>query len=179
MTVSLRPVAPGDLATIDGWALAVGSDSYLSRTRPIAAGADRHDPSSGLFWYLVIEDGREVGTVWIERLPAEPEARLGVFLGNEKDFGRGLGRAALRLALLEFSKDFPCEPISLHVRRSNGRAIRCYLSVGFELADSGTKILSSGRHIDYHRMVLPGACGAAAPGAGSRPAPPGQDETRE
>jgi hypothetical protein len=67
----------------------------------------------------VIGDGSEIGTVWIERLPALPEARLGVFLGNAKDFGRGLGRAALQLAILEFRRAFPSEPVSLHVRRSN------------------------------------------------------------
>jgi RimJ/RimL family protein N-acetyltransferase len=153
MAVSLRPVAPEDLATIARWAVAVGSDSYMSRTRPTAAGADRHDPASGLFWYLVVEDARDMGTVWIERLPAEPEARLGVFLGSTEDFGRGVGRAALRLAIREFRKAFPAEAISLHVRRSNERAIRCYRSVGFAIVDTGTKRSRSGALVTFYRMT--------------------------
>jgi len=42
MSVSLRPVAAFDQATIRRWASTV-ADS-MSRTRPYAVAADRHDP---------------------------------------------------------------------------------------------------------------------------------------
>lgn len=158
--VSLRPVSPGDLATIDGWAAAIGAEAP-SRTRPFAAGADRHDPASGLFWNVVVVDGREVGTVWIERLGGRPEARLGVFLGDPADFGRGLGRSALRLAVAEFREAYPGDLLSLHVRESNARAIACYRAVGFETVDTGSKVLPSGERVAFHTMVLAGRPSAA------------------
>lgn len=154
MAISLRPVSPDDLATIDRWAVSIGSDAP-SRTRPVGEPADRHDPTSGLFWYLVVEDAREVGTVWIERPQSEECARLGVFLGSPSDFGRGIGREALRLAIAEFGEAFPTEPIALHVRRSNERAIRCYRSVGFELVDKGSKASPRGEAIAFYTMVCP------------------------
>lgn len=151
--ISLRPVSASDLATIDGWAAAIGGDAP-SRTRALAAGADRHDPASGLFWNVVIADGREVGTVWIERLGGQCEARLGVFLGNTAHFGRGIGQTALRLAITEFRRAHPGESISLHVRDSNERAVRCYRAVGFEIVDTGSKVLPSGERVAFHTMTL-------------------------
>jgi RimJ/RimL family protein N-acetyltransferase len=160
MAISLRPVSPEDLATIDRWASDIGS-SAPSRTRPIAEGADQHDPASGLFWYLVIEDGREVGTVWIERLPGESGARLGVFLGSPSDFGRGIGKAALRLAISEFRQVLPNESILLNVRQSNVRALGCYRSVGFEIIGTGSKMASTGDPITFYRMLWSPHSGAA------------------
>jgi RimJ/RimL family protein N-acetyltransferase len=152
--ISLRPVSPADLAVIDGWAGAIGEEAP-SRSRPLATGADCHDPAAGLFWYVVVADAREVGTVWIERLAGQSESRLGVFLGDPSDFGRGIGREALRLAVAEFHSAFPRDPISLHVRCSNERAIACYRAVGFEIVDSGTRVRSSGEEVAFHTMALP------------------------
>ena len=121
--ISLRPVSASDLATIDGWAAAIGGDAP-SRTRPLAAGADRHDPASGLF------------------------------LGNTAHFGRGIGQTALRLAITEFRRAHPGESISLHVRDSNERAVRCYRAVGFEIVDTGSKVLPSGERVAFHTMTL-------------------------
>jgi ribosomal protein S18 acetylase RimI-like enzyme len=158
--ISVRPVSPSDLATIDGWAAAIGA-AAPSRTRPYAAGADRHDPASGLFWNVVVTDGRDVGTVWIERLGGRSEARLGVFLGDPADFGCGIGRSALRLAIAEFRQAYPGEAVSLHVRECNARAIACYRAVGFMIVDTGSKVLPSGERVAFHTMVLAGRPSAA------------------
>ncbi len=152
--ISLRPVSPADLATIDGWVVALG-DEAPSRTRPYAPGADRHDPAAGLFWYVVVAYSRDVGTVWIERLAGQSEPRLGVFLGDPSDFGLGIGRKALRLAIAEYRAAFPGDSILLHVRRSNQRAIACYRAVGFEIVASGTKVLTSGERVAFRTMLLP------------------------
>jgi hypothetical protein len=123
MDVSLRPVAAQDVPAIDRWA--GGMADYLSRTRPYAAGADHHDPPSGLYWYVITEAGVDVGTVWIEVLPAGSEAVL--------------GHAAL--------------PLVLRVRRSNARAIACYRHAGFAVTGSGSKSLPSGEVVPYYRMT--------------------------
>ena len=151
--VHLRPVSPGDLPVIDGWAATLAPGA-LSRTRPMAPKADRHDPAGGLFWFVIVVDRRDVGTVWIERLPEPTEPRLGVFLGDPGDLGRGVGQSALRLAVAEYRAAFPDDSISLHVRRSNELAIACYRAVGFKVVDSGLKATPSGEQIPFHTMVL-------------------------
>ncbi len=152
MGISLRPVAAGDQPSIDRWA-AVAAD-HMSRTRPYAEGADRHDPDRGLFWYVIADGGRDLGTVWIELPPGSDEAVLGVFLGDATFFGRGIGAAAIELAVAEFRGAHPQLPVSLRVRRTNQRAIACYRRVGFAVTGSGTKSLPSGEAVPYYRMVL-------------------------
>lgn len=150
--VSLRPVAVGDQPSIDRWAV-VAAD-YVSRARPYAEGADRHDPDRGLFWYVIADGGRDVGTVWIELPPGSGEAVLGVYLGEVSFFGRGIGTAAVELAVAEFRGAHPQLPVSLRVRPTNERAIACYRGVGFSVAGTGTKSLPSGEAVPYYRMVL-------------------------
>ncbi len=151
MDVSLRPVAARDVPAIDRWA--GGMADYLSRTRPYAAGADHHDPGSGLYWYVITEAGVDVGTVWIEVLPDGSEGVLGVFLGEASLFGRGIGTAAIELAVAEFRGRHAALPIVLRVRRSNARAIACYRRVGFTVTDSGSKPLPSGELVPCYRMT--------------------------
>jgi ribosomal protein S18 acetylase RimI-like enzyme len=155
MGVSLRPVRALDLPTIERWAS--GMADHMSRTCPYAEAADRHDPGSGLYWYVIREDDVDVGTVWIELLPAGSEAVLGVFLGDASHFGRGIGSAAIEPAIAEFRRAHPKLPIVLRVRRSNTRAIACYRRVGFAITGGGSKSLPSGEVVSYLRMVcLPG-----------------------
>ena len=110
----------------------------MSRTRPCAAGADRHAPQAGLYWYVIVDDGRDLGTVWIDLPPAAAEAVLGVFLGGPAALGHGIGTAAVELAVSEFRAAHPHLPVVLRVRRSNARAIACYRRAGFALTGSGT-----------------------------------------
>jgi RimJ/RimL family protein N-acetyltransferase len=145
-------VVAGDQASIGRWA-EVAAD-YMSRTRPYAEGADRHDPDCGLFWYVIADDGRDVGTVWVELPRGSGEAVLGVYLGEASFFGRGIGTAAVELAVSEFRGAHPQLPVSLRVRRTNERAIACYRRIGFTVTGSGTKSLPTGEAVPYHRMVL-------------------------
>ena len=155
MSVELRPVTPEDLATIDRWALEIGSSEFMSRTRPLAPSADHHDPASGLFWYLVISNGLEVGTVWIEHTPQENGPILSILLSNHLNFGHGIGTAAVNLALSEFHRVFPNQTVVLYVRQSNHRAIACYQRVGFTVAGTGSKTSPLGKPITFLRMVRP------------------------
>ena len=158
MSVSLRPVPALDLAAIDHWAS--GVTESMSRTRPLAEAANRYDPAAGLFWYVIAEDGRDVGTVWIELPAAASEAVLGILLGDEADRGRGVGSAAVELAVAEFRRAHARVPIVLRVRRTNARAIACYRRAGFAVAGSGSKTLPSGEVVPYYRMALLSApCG--------------------
>ena len=158
VSVSLRPVPALDLAAIDHWASGVAES--MSRTRPLAEAANRYDPAAGLFWYVIAEDGRDVGTVWIELPAAASEAVLGVLLGDEADRGArrrlGGGRARRRRVRRAHAR----VPIVLRVRRTNARAIACYRRAGFAVAGSGSKTLPSGEVVPYYRMALLSApCG--------------------
>lgn len=126
----------------------------MSRMRPYTEAADHHDPDSGLFWYVITEDGLDVGTVWIELPPESSEAVLGVFIGAASLLGRGIGSTAIGLAVAQFRGAHPHLPIALRMRRSNARAIACYRRVGFTVTGSGTRLLPSGEVIPYYRMVL-------------------------
>ena len=153
MVTSLRPVAEEDRARIERWAgFAAG---YMSRTHPLDAAADRHAPASGLYWYVIVADGRDVGTVWVELPPGAGEAVLGVFLCDASHLGRGIGTAAVELALAEFRHAHPGMQVALRVRRTNARAIACYRRVGFTVTGSGAKSLPSGEAVPYCSMVLP------------------------
>jgi len=151
MGMSLRPVSAVDLAAIDGWASILAD--HMSRARPYAEAAERHDPDSGLYWYVITEDDLDVGTVWIELLPASCEAVLGVFLGDASWFGRGIGTTAIGLAMAESRLAHRRTPIVLRVRRANAQAIACYRRVGFTVTGSGSKSLPSGEVVPYYRMV--------------------------
>jgi ribosomal protein S18 acetylase RimI-like enzyme len=151
--VALRPVTAVDQPTVDRWASDMAD--HMSRTRPYAQAADRHDPDSGLYWYVIAEDDLDVGIVWIELLPGDSEGVLGVYLGDPSNFGRGIGTAAIQLAIAEFRRVHPRVPILLRVRQSNVRAIACYRRVGFTVAGSGSKLLPSGEVLPYYRMVCP------------------------
>jgi RimJ/RimL family protein N-acetyltransferase len=151
VVASLRPVAADDQADLQRWAgFAAG---YMSRTHPLDAAADRHAPALGLYWYIVVADGRDVGTVWIELLPGASEAVLGVFLCDAAHLGRGIGTAAVELALAEFRDARPGLPVALRVRRTNERAIACYRRAGCAVTGSGTKSLPSGEALPYYSMV--------------------------
>ena len=126
---------------------------HMSRARPYAEAADRHNPASGLYWYVIVADGLDVGTVWIELLTIASEAVLGVFLGDAANLGRGIGTAAVGLAMAEFRGAHRHVPVALRVRRSNARAIACYRRAGFTVTGGGSKSLPSGEVVLYYRMV--------------------------
>jgi ribosomal protein S18 acetylase RimI-like enzyme len=105
-------------------------------------------------WYVIVADGHDVGTVWVEHIASPSEGRLGVFLGDPADLSRGIGQAAVRLAVRDYQTAFPADPVTLHVRASNDLAMGCYRAVGFEVVDSGEKVLSSGERISFQTMAL-------------------------
>jgi GNAT superfamily N-acetyltransferase len=152
MGVSLRAVQAADQAVIRHWAKAVADG--MSRTHPLAAGADQYDPAAGLYWDVIAEDDRDVGTVWIELPPPGSEGVLGIFLGDAADRGHGLGTAAVEFAVTEFRRAHLQLPVALRVRCSNARAVACYRRVGFAVTGHGSKTLPSGEDVPYYRMVL-------------------------
>jgi RimJ/RimL family protein N-acetyltransferase len=136
------------------WAIAVGLDQYMSRQRPRDALVTCHDPQNGLFWFVIVCEGVDVGTVWLEPGEQPDESVLGIFLNHPSLFGRGIGVEAIRLAIAECRRPHPARLITLHVRQVNARAIACYERAGFVTTSSGTKILPSGECLPCFEMQL-------------------------
>ena len=147
MTVVLREFRNEDIAKLDGWCRAIRSEDYMSNTRPKRDGGR-------LIWRVIQSGGADAGTVWIEEAENGREAALGILLGETALFGKGIGRAAIKLALAEARDLFPFRRVILHVRKANARAIACYRACGFVVCGEGEKPAPSGAGIPFLTMEL-------------------------
>ncbi|RYD41999.1 MAG: hypothetical protein EOP85_11830 [Verrucomicrobiaceae bacterium] len=98
MRVALRPFLTTDLPTLDAWAATGEPGSHMSRWKPRSqdSGPDR------LRWCMILSDGRDAGTLWLEKEnAAEDMATLGILIGDVAWRGNGIGRQAILLALDE------------------------------------------------------------------------------
>jgi RimJ/RimL family protein N-acetyltransferase len=106
-------------------------------------------------WYVIVVDGEDVGTIWLERSGQQDAvATLGVFIGRRGRLGIGIGRQVIPLAIQRARKALEFETVQLHVRTANVRAIACYEKCGFEVVDQGSKVGAEGEEIDYLKMQL-------------------------
>ena len=87
-----------------------------------------------------------------------------IYLNERSLFGRGIGARAIALALEAFWARHPTSRVTLHVRRSNVRALACYKRAGFSISSAGIKPGVDGRDISFFEMTAP------PPGDRTRPA---------
>jgi ribosomal protein S18 acetylase RimI-like enzyme len=80
----------------------------------------------------------------LEQWIAPDEAVLGILLGDQSIFGRGIGRRAIELAMEQLKCVVAVARITLNVRTSNARAISCYLRCGFKTIRTSEKQLADG-----------------------------------
>lgn len=135
----LRPWREADVPRLRQWrndvalqaqllARARGSDEEAVRrwlTERSAA------PKSLLFVIADAASDAPLGYLQIVDIDAEDRrGELGICLGGEAQ-GRGVGTAALRLALEHARREAGLRKINLRVRSDNTRAIRCYERLGF------------------------------------------------
>ena len=155
-----------DLDLLPVWSNAIGLDRYMSRCRPRDELATGHNPVKGLFWFVIVVDGFDVGTIWLEPGIHSNQAVLGIFIGREDLLGQGLGARAIFLAIAAFWKFHPTgAQVVLNVREANVRAIACYKSCGFQPISTTRKDLPSGKRIPVLLMQLD--LGIPQPMAGS------------
>ena len=134
----LREVRDGDLATL----VAIGPD----REAYLAYGGDpSRDPVGGEAWARTILDrltvapwGRIIeveraltGEIRLHGVSEDRSARLALGLFRPQARGRGLGRAAIALALDHAFGPLALHRVELRVLAANARAIRCYEAAGF------------------------------------------------
>ena len=167
--VLLRDTGPHDLESIEAWGRAIDYERYMSRLSPLCFDGSFESRNVDFVWYVIaLEDGCEVGTVWLERKPFQKGIGvLGILIGDNRLFDRGIGRAAVRRTIGLAARKLGVTLIRLHVRRSNLRAIACYRRCGFSITGSARATIADGRRIPFHRMELDLAT-AAVPLARSR-----------
>ena len=101
---------------------------------------------------MIIVDGLNVGTIWMERDSTEDRAcDLGLWIADPGARGHGVGAAAIHLAEAEAIASWDIDSIRLRVRRSNVRAISCYRRSGYRIFATTTKEVD-GIAVTVHHM---------------------------
>ncbi len=145
MDVELRPFTDADLAACERWKSAIDIRKFMSRSAPFRFNGAVDEFGAEYRWFVIVADGREVGTIWFDREPEDANAvRLSLFLGDEAYAGKGIGRQAIELGIGACRGWFQFGHVRLHVRVNNRRAIACYLACGFRETGRGTKTTADG-----------------------------------
>jgi RimJ/RimL family protein N-acetyltransferase len=147
MHLHLRESTAADLPAIHRWAEAINSETFMSRCVP--------DPSKALLWKIIVVEGIDTGTIWLETQQEDPLiATLGVLIGDADLFGKGIGQRAIE-ALVDQVLQLKAQiAIRLNVRMNNPRAIACYRKCGFVDVATGVKTNQDGGIVNFLTMEL-------------------------
>jgi len=156
MNISLRPFTQADIETCNQWAIDIDAEQYQSRIFPRAFNGRDLFGGAGLWtWYVILVDGEDAGTVWLEKeTPEADKAILGILLGKKELFGRGIGREAIRQAIQQAQDSLGFHSVVLTVRQDNDRAIASYRHVGFIITGDGIKTREDGSQVPFYAMTL-------------------------
>lgn len=155
MQLTLRLITNADRDAYQGWIDKIKAHQYMSRFYPKTFDGQTFSGSKLLCWYIIVSDHQDIGTVWLEKERNEDAAViLGIMLGDEKKFGAGIGQKAIKLAINQSHSELEFYKVELNVRKTNSRALRCYLSTGFKIIEEGHKIIDTGETISVLRMRL-------------------------
>jgi RimJ/RimL family protein N-acetyltransferase len=137
---------------IDQWYERIGGPELFSNFIPSTFVS--FEESKGLFWFIVLDDEDEIGTIWFESKDQDMKSYdLGIYLNRVDLFGKGIGRKVICSAMNTILSGMDVQEIYLDVRRENIRAIRCYKKLGFETIRECEKVTPSGT-IKFRRMQL-------------------------
>lgn len=108
--------------------------NYLSHGRPHYLRDNDPAGEEQTKLYMLKIDGRLVGCAWLEEIdPVKSSAKLGIYLGEARFRGRGLGQYSVNLILYKAFQELNMEKVFLRVREKNTRAINCYKKCGFKI----------------------------------------------
>nr|WP_314877224.1 GNAT family N-acetyltransferase [uncultured Pseudomonas sp.] len=141
--VSLRAFTLADHAALERWATDTRASTYMARTQP---------SRKVLLWQVIVVDGRGIGTIWVESSDHPAHASLGVLLGDTALMGQGIGRRAIQLTLDQLDVYHWLLAVTLNVRSTNMRAVKCYLGCGFRVCDRFVRTSDTGSY-EVIRMI--------------------------
>jgi RimJ/RimL family protein N-acetyltransferase len=92
MQISLRPFAMQDLPQYERWQEEIHASQYMTRFYPHAFNEEGSTFSDLYRWYIILANGEQVGTVWLEKGYLNDEvATLGILIGVRDHLGKGIG----------------------------------------------------------------------------------------
>ena len=145
--IQLRMATEDDIPKIETWARAIDAGQFMSRYLP--------DRSQTVLWKIIIVDGVETGTTWVECKAGLPNVVfLGIFIGQSELLAKGIGRAVIGDVIADVRAIAEDVAIQLNVRCGNTRAIACYRKCGFVQIASGEKAGGDGVLIPTITMQL-------------------------
>lgn len=156
MHVALRKFVEADLPSLDLWREGISADRYMEKLAPTAfESAGLAGWGTEFVWYVISADGLDVGCVWIESKKNQRNVGiLGIVIGRPDFLGRGVGRDAVRKAVIQGRLFLGYDIVRLHVRQLNERAIACYANCGFVVTGEGTRAHEALGKVPFYRMEL-------------------------
>ena len=147
LKIRMRSTTEGDISLIETWAQAIDSGQFMSRYLP--------DRARVVLWKIVIVDGVEIGTAWVERKVEQPNVVfLGILLSDPQLLGKRIGHTVICDLISAVRAIAGDVAIRLNVRGNNERAIACYKRCGFEQIAIGEITDGDGRVFPTLTMEL-------------------------
>ncbi|MFY2561414.1 GNAT family N-acetyltransferase [Corallococcus terminator] len=113
--------------------LGVGIRATPSLERTQGWIAQALERGSGMFPFAILEGDAHVGNVVLDRLDSHlSTVRLSIYVGESSCRGRGVGQAAVRLALAHAFEQLGLYKVWLTVHAENEAARRMYTVLGFQ-----------------------------------------------
>lgn len=160
--VGIGPILPQDVSLIFGWMNDVEANSLDLPHRPTDGSAFAAwlsmlttDSSKVFFVIRTSANPAAIGFVFLQNMHlSNRSADLGIRIGHDRDRGRGIGKAAVSLALDYAWNHLNLARVQLRVIADNERAIRAYKSCGFKVEGRHERaIFVSGRWHDMLTMA--------------------------
>jgi RimJ/RimL family protein N-acetyltransferase len=157
--VRLTPVEPGHAEAMSRWisdpeiagALGVQREASLAETH---RWIEQATSENGFVPLAILAEGDHVGNVVLDRIDSGT-ARLSIYIGEPEARGRGIGDAAVRLALERAFGELGLHEVWLTVHVGNGAAIATYERCGFEVEEVlKDEFLIGGERTDALRMRI-------------------------
>jgi RimJ/RimL family protein N-acetyltransferase len=153
MKVSLRKFTFKDLVPYQNWRDEIDARQYMSQFYPKAFNGRDTDNPTLYVWYVIVVDGVDVGTIWLEKdHPKDNLASLGILIGRQDKFGQGIGTKAIPLAIKQSQWALAFKSVELNVRKTNVRAIACYKHCGFTIVGEAQKVNKEKEKISFFKM---------------------------
>ena len=139
--VTLRPITLSDTNLIVRWR---NSDAVrLNMYDQKKLTAEQHQDyfhsqveSGNISQYIICAGSVPIGTAFYKNTRIS-ETEIGLFIGEEKYRGKGIGTQALNRILLIIQKKNSYKTVFLKVKRENIHAINLYTKVGFNYKNKG------------------------------------------
>ena len=155
MKVSLRKFTFKDLVPYQNWRDEIDARQYMSQFYPKAFNGRDTDHPKLYVWHVIVVDGVDVGTIWLEKNhPNDNVANLGILIGRQDKFGQGIGTKSIPLAIEQSQWALAFKSVELNVRKTNARAIACYKNCGFTIVSEEQKVNKEGEKISFAIMQL-------------------------